>query len=128
MPETLTQQNLNEIALENLLKKIELAKEKSNTSISKKYEKTNKLTETKKPTETVKRKYTKKEKEEIKENEFIPVEIWFYFKWTCPLCKKKNTQEYDNIYNVDGPAWIGPGVVCDKCKKHFNIIDSHKDS
>ena len=68
----------------------------------------------------------KKKKEDFKagkfeEDNFIPIEVWYYLKWKCPSCKKQNIQEFANVYNVYGPAWTGPGVICEKCKKHFNV-------
>ncbi len=54
---------------------------------------------------------------------YIPVQIWYYFKWKCPKCKKNNVQEYSNIYHVYGPAWAPIGVDCEKCGTHYNIIE-----
>lgn len=72
-----------------------------------------------------KRKTTKKEI--FEEGDFIPVEIWYYFKWKCPSCKKHNCQEFKPIYLTSGPEWSALGVTCNKCNKHFNITECHED-
>lgn len=96
-----------------------------------------KIKKTKKPKKTeittpleeiLTREGAKKKREEVHDESFIPVEIWYYFNWKCPSCKKHNIQPYKNIFEIYGPAWSATGVTCDKCKKHFKILEDFDEA